>query len=47
MVKILAFFLQKDITDYNESMGEMIGAGLFILFIVMLIGWSIKKFAKK
>lgn len=47
MVKILAFFLQKDITDYNESMGETIGGVVFVLLIVMLIGWSIKKFAKK
>lgn len=47
MFIMLAFFLQQDITDYNESMGEMIGAGLFILFIVMLVGWSIKKLAKK
>ncbi len=47
MFRTLIFFLQNDITDQNEAVGEMIGAGLFVLFIVMLVGWSIKKLAKK
>lgn len=47
MLKILAFFLQNDTTDYNEAMGEMLGGVIFVLLIIMFIGWSIKKFAKK
>lgn len=46
MIKILALFLQNDLDNYNEKMGEMVGGVIFVLLIIMLIGWMISKYKK-